>query len=127
MSESYLLNPGDTLDILFYGKENDTFSLEINREGFVDFPRLGPVGLAGLSYGEAKKMLQARISAQIIGTQVSISMGPLRSMQVFVLGEAFKPGAYTLSSLSTITHALISSGGNNQYRLFAKYTVEAKR
>ena len=56
-------------------------------------------------------MLQSRISAQIIGTQVSISMGSLRSMQIFVLGEAFKPGAYTVSSLSTITHALISSGG----------------
>ena len=56
-------------------------------------------------------MLQARISAQIIGTQVSISMGSLRSIQIFVLGEAFKPGAYTVSSLSTITHALISSGG----------------
>lgn len=111
VSADYLLGPGDTLDILFYGKTNNAFSLEINREGFVDFPQLGPVGLAGLTYGEAKDMLQARISAQIIGTQVSISMGSLRSMQVFVLGEAFKPGAYTVSSLSTITHALVSSGG----------------
>ena len=111
VSSDYLLGPGDTLDILFYGKTNTAFSLEINREGFVDFPELGPVGLAGLTYGEAKEMLQARISAQIIGTQVSISMGSLRSMQVFVLGEAFKPGAYTVSSLSTITHALVSSGG----------------
>ena len=111
VSGDYLLGPGDTLDILFYGKANNAFSLEINREGFVDFPELGPVGLAGLTYGEAKEMLQARISAQIIGTQVSISMGSLRSMQIFVLGEAFKPGAYTVSSLSTITHALVSSGG----------------
>lgn len=111
VSESYLLGPGDTLDILFYGKKNSNLSLDINREGFVVFPELGPIGLAGLSYGEAKKILQAKISAQMIGTQVSISMGSLRSMQVFVLGEAFKPGAYTLSSLSTITHALISSGG----------------
>ena len=111
VSSDYLLGPGDALDILFYGKTNTAFSLEINREGFVDFPQLGPVGLAGLTYGEAKEMLQARIAAQIIGTQVSISMGSLRSMQVFVLGEAFKPGAYTVSSLSTITHALVSSGG----------------
>ncbi|MDA8946767.1 SLBB domain-containing protein [Luminiphilus sp.] len=111
VSADYLLGPGDTLDILFYGKSNNQFSLEINREGFVDFPELGPVGLAGLTYGEAKEMLQARITAQIIGTQVSISMGSLRSMQIFVLGEAFKPGAYTVSSLSTITHALISAGG----------------
>jgi polysaccharide export outer membrane protein len=111
VSSDYLLGPGDTLDILFYGNTNNAFSLEINREGFVNFPQLGPVGLAGLTYGEAKDMLQARISAQIIGTQVSISMGSLRSMQIFVLGEAFKPGAYTVSSLSTITHALVSSGG----------------
>ena len=111
VSADYLLGPGDTLDILFYGKNNSTFSLEINREGFVDFPELGPVGLAGLNYGEAKEMLQARIAAQIVGTKVSVSMGSLRSMQIFVLGEAFKPGAYTVSSLSTITHALVSSGG----------------
>lgn len=111
VSADYLLGPGDTLDILFYGKSNSQFSLEINREGFVDFPELGPVGLAGLSYGEAKEMLQGRVATQIIGTQVSISMGSLRSMQIFVLGEAFKPGAYTVSSLSTITHGLISAGG----------------
>ena len=111
VSGDYLLGPGDTLDILFYGKSNSSFSVEINREGFVDFPELGPVGLAGLTYSEAKEMLQGRINAQIIGTQVSISMGSLRSMQIFVLGEAYKPGAYTVSSLSTITHALVSSGG----------------
>ena len=111
VSPDYLLGPGDTLDILFYGKTNNTFSLEINRDGSVDFPELGPVGLSGLTYGEAKEMLQARIAAQVIGTQASISMGTLRSMQIFVLGEAFNPGAYTVSSLSTITHALVSSGG----------------
>ena len=113
VSADYMLGPGDTLDILFYGKTNNAFSLEINREGFVDFPELGPVGLAGMTYAEAKEMLQTRIAAQIIGTKVSISMGSLRSMQIFVLGEAFKPGAYTVSSLSTITHALVSSGGVN--------------
>ncbi len=107
----YILGPGDTLNILFYGKANNSFTLMINREGSVDFPQLGPVSLAGLTYDEAKELLQTRISAQIVGTKVSISMGSLRSMQIFVLGEAFKPGAYTVSSLSTITHALISSGG----------------
>ena len=58
-------------------------------------------------------MLQTRIATQMIGVQASISLGELRSMQVFVLGEAFKPGAYTVSSLSTITHALFVSGGVN--------------
>jgi len=126
VSGDYLLGPGDALDILFYGKTNDAFSLEINREGFVDFPELGPVGLAGLTYGEAKEMLQARISAQIIGTQVSISMGSLRSMQIFVLGEAYKPGAYTVSSLSTITHALVSSGGVSDIGSLRKIQLKRK-
>ena len=107
----YLLGPNDTLDILFYGKTNSSFSIAINRDGSVDFPGLGPVGLAGLSFTEAKEMLQTRIANQMIGTKASISMGSLRSIQIFVLGEAYKPGAYTISSLSTITHALISSGG----------------
>ena len=111
VSADYLLGPGDSLDILFYGKINSSFSIAINREGFVDFPELGPVGLAGMTYGEAKAILQSRIAAQIVGTKVSITMGALRTIQVFVLGEAFKPGAYTVSSLSTITHALVSSGG----------------
>ncbi|MDA8646268.1 SLBB domain-containing protein [Porticoccaceae bacterium] len=111
VSSDYLLGPGDSLDILFYGKTNNSFSLEINREGIVDFPELGPVALAGLSYAEAKAMLKSRIAEQIVGAQVSISMGTLRSMQIFVLGEAFKPGAYTVSSLATVTQALISSGG----------------
>ena len=107
----YLLGPNDTLEILFYGKTNSSFSISINRDGSVDFPGLGPVGLAGLTFTEAKEMLQTRIANQMIGTKASISMGSLRSMQIFVLGEAYKPGAYTISSLSTITHALINSGG----------------
>ena len=111
VSSDYVLGPGDTLNILFYGKLNDSFSLTINREGFVDFPELGPISIAGLTYGEAKDILQSRISAQIVGTNASISIGSLRSMQVFVLGEAFRPGSYTVSSFSTLTHALIVSGG----------------
>ena len=111
VSPNYLLGPGDMLEVMFYGKTNSSFGLEINRDGTVNFPDLGPVGLAGLTFQEAKEMLQTRINAQMIGVQVSISMGELRSMQIFVLGEAYKPGAYTVSSLSTITHALVVSGG----------------
>ncbi len=111
VSPDYLLGPGDELAILFYGKLNQSFTVTINRDGLVDMPELGPIVLAGLTFGEAKDMLQSQIAAQVIGTQVNISMGTLRSMQIFVLGEAFKPGAYTVSSLATITHALMSSGG----------------
>jgi protein involved in polysaccharide export with SLBB domain len=125
VSADYLLGPGDMLEILFYGKTNNSFSIEVNRDGVVDFPELGPVGLAGLTFSEAKEMLQTRISEQVIGTKVSISLGKLRSMQIFVLGEAYKPGAYTVSSLSTITHALVSSGGVSDIATLRK--IQLKR
>ncbi len=108
---NYLLGPGDELAVILYGKLNQSSVVEINRDGLVDFPELGPVVVAGLTFSEAKNMLMKQIESQVIGTKANISMGALRSMQVFVLGEAFKPGAYLVSSLSTVTHALISAGG----------------
>ena len=85
--------------------------MEINREGSIDFPQLGPVSLAGMTFSDAKQLLQQRIKEEIIGIEASISLGELRSMQVFMLGEAYKPGTYTISALSTITNALFLSGG----------------
>jgi protein involved in polysaccharide export with SLBB domain len=111
VSSNYLLGPGDEFSIILYGKLNQSSTIEINRDGYVDFPELGPVVVAGLTFSEAKNMLQAQIESQVIGTKANISMGALRSMQIFVLGEAFKPGAYSVSSLSTVTQALISAGG----------------
>ena len=111
VSPNYLLGPGDELLVIFYGKLNESSTVEINRDGFVDFPELGPIMIAGLTFSEAKKMLQTQMESQVIGTKLNISMGALRSMQVFVLGEAFKPGAYSVSALSTITHAIMSAGG----------------
>jgi len=111
VSPDYLLGPGDNLKILFYGKTNDSMTLEINRNGSVDFPQLGPVNLTGMTFADAKKLIKVRISEQMIGVQASISLGELRSIQIFVLGEAYKPGAYTVSALSTITNALFLSGG----------------
>lgn len=108
---NYLLGPGDELAVILYGKLNQSSTIEINRDGYVDFPELGPMLIAGLSFSEAKSMLKAQIESQVIGTKANISMGALRAMQVFVLGEAFKPGAYSVSSLSTVTHAIISAGG----------------
>ena len=111
VSPNYILGPGDTVKVLFYGKINESHNLEINRDGSIEFPQLGPVSLAGMTFSDAKQLLQQRIKEEIIGIQASISLGELRSMQVFMLGEAYKPGTYTISALSTITNALFLSGG----------------
>jgi len=111
VSPDYLLGPGDTVEVGFYGKLNDTFSLEISRDGSIDFPSLGPINLAGMTFSDAKQLLQQRIKREMIGVEAGISLGELRSIQVFMLGEAYKPGSYTISALSTITNALFVSGG----------------
>lgn len=111
ISPNYMLGPGDTVKVVFYGKVNKSYDLLVNRDGSVEFPQLGPVNLAGLSFSDARKLLQRRIKEEMIGVEASISLGELRSIQVFMLGEAYKPGTYTISALSTITNALFLSGG----------------
>lgn len=109
--ENYILGLGDRISIQVFGKENMELELDVNREGDIVFPSHGPFSIAGLSFGEMKKLLVAKIKEKIIGVDVVIGMASLRSMRVFVLGDAYKPGPYTLSSLSSITHALFAAGG----------------
>lgn len=108
---NYIVGPGDTVKVQLFGKENNSYELTVERDGVIQFPQLGPINVAGLSYTELKQSLNQRISEQYIGVQSSVSLGELRSIQVFVLGESFKPGAYTVSSLSTVMNALYVSGG----------------
>lgn len=111
VSSDYMLGPGDTIKLNLYGKENQFHELLVDNEGKVYLPELGPLSLAGLNFSEAKEKLNKTISQKVIGVKASISMGELRSIRVFVLGEAYRPGSYVVSSLSTITNALVLSGG----------------
>ena len=107
----YVLGVGDQLSIQIYGKENNEYVLPITREGTIHIPNVGPIKIAGLSFTEMKSFLSERITQRIIGVNVVVSLAELRSMRVFVLGDAYKPGPYTLSSLSSVTHAIFAAGG----------------
>ncbi|MGS0696515.1 SLBB domain-containing protein [Shewanella sp. 0m-4] len=110
----YLVGPGDNIKVQLFGKDNKEYDLVINREGVIQFPELGPISVAGLSFSELRETLTSRISQQMIGIQSNITMGELRSIRIFVAGDAYKPGSYTVSSLSTITQALFVAGGINE-------------
>lgn len=110
----YIMGPGDTLVVQLYGKENFSHALVINREGQVQFPQIGPVTLAGLSFYQAQKVIADIVSEQMIGIKASVTMGALRSIRVFVLGEVIRPGSFTVGSLATMTNAIFSSGGITQ-------------
>ncbi len=113
MPLDYIIGPGDAVIVQLYGKENRTHELVVNREGVLHFPAVGPLSVNGLNFGELKTRLQELVAEQMIGIKVSVTMGKLRSIRVFVLGEAYRPGSYTVSALSTLTNALFVSGGVN--------------
>ncbi len=107
----YVVGPGDTIQIQLFGKDNEQYAIVVTREGILNFPELGPIAVAGQKFSGLKKNLKQLIAEQMIGVKASISMGELRSIRIFVLGDAYRPGSYTVSSLSTMTNALFLSGG----------------
>ena len=107
----YIVGPGDTLDIQLFGNEQKSYELTVERDGRINFPKLGPIMVSGMTFDNAREIIEQRVAKQLIGSRVSVTIGDLRSIRVFVLGEAEKPGSYTVSGLSTMTNALFVSGG----------------
>ena len=107
----YIVGPGDTLDVQLYGNEPASYELTVERDGRINFPKLGPIMVSNMTFDQARAIIEQRVAKQMIGTRISVTMGDLRSIRVFVLGEAKKPGSYTVSGLSTMTNALFVSGG----------------
>ncbi|MGD8854484.1 MAG: SLBB domain-containing protein, partial [Gammaproteobacteria bacterium] len=109
----YVIGPGDTVQIQLFGKEPAEYALVVSRDGTLQFPGIGPIPVAGLSFADMEEVIATRVEEQTIGNRVSVTMGPLRSIRVFVLGDASRPGSYTVSALTTMTNALFVSGGIN--------------
>ncbi|ENP8342175.1 SLBB domain-containing protein [Vibrio harveyi] len=107
----YTVGAGDEIVIQLFGKENATHRLRVNRAGVINFPSLGPVQVAGMTFSDVRDSLNQRVKEQMIGVRSDISLGQMRTMQVFVMGDAYKPGAYTVSALTTISQAIYYSGG----------------
>ncbi|HHF3198595.1 SLBB domain-containing protein [Vibrio sp. CCB-PB317] len=108
---NYTVGAGDEIIVQLFGKENETHRLRVNRAGTINFPSLGPVNVAGMYFSDVRDSLTQRVKEQMIGVRSDISLGELRTMQVFVMGDAYKPGAYTVSALTTISQAIYYSGG----------------
>ncbi|EJG0778715.1 SLBB domain-containing protein [Vibrio parahaemolyticus] len=108
---NYTVGAGDEIIVQLFGKENETYRLRVNRAGTINFPSLGPVNVAGMHFSDVRDSLTQRVKEQMIGVRSDISLGELRTMQVFVMGDAYKPGAYTVSALTTISQAIYYSGG----------------
>lgn len=109
--DDYVLGAGDSITVQLYGKENDSKNLQLNREGVAQLEDIGPLQLAGLTFAEAAKVIKAKVAEAKIGVEVAVSMGKMRTINVFVAGEAKFPGMYSVSALITVTQALYVAGG----------------
>jgi polysaccharide export outer membrane protein len=107
----YVMGPGDQINVQLFGNQNRQFILMVGRDGRIQFPTLGPINVIGQTFDSVRTALEARVERQMIGVHASISLGDTRSIRVFVLGEAKRPGSYTISGLGTITSALFAAGG----------------
>jgi len=108
---NYTMGPGDELKVQLWGNENRQLSLTVSRDGTIEMPQRGPVNVAGMSFQQTREEISRLVSEQYIGVKAAVSLGELRSMRIFVLGEARTPGSFSVSSLSTVTNALYVSGG----------------
>jgi protein involved in polysaccharide export with SLBB domain len=122
----YIMGPGDTMVIRIWGPMADSsFFQSLDRNGQITLPYAGPVRLWGLTFKDAGEMIKQQLSRYYRGIQTSVTMGSLRTMRIYVVGEVCQPGSYTLSSLSTVTNALFAAGG--PVKLGSLRRVELKR
>lgn len=110
----YVIGPGDELRITIWGNIEGQWSVVVDMDGKITLPKVGTIGVTGLTFGELKTTLNKELSRYYTNFQMNVSMGPLRSMRVYIVGNAAKPGAYTISSLSTLVNSLFEAGGPNK-------------
>ena len=111
--DNYLLGPGDEVRLQVWGPVDFNTNLTIDRNGQVTLPKVGVVTLAGVAVRDLDKTIQGQLSKVFTNFQSSATMGRLRGIQVYVVGQARQPGTFQLSSLSTLVNALFASGGPN--------------
>ena len=111
--DNYLLGPGDEVQLKVWGPVDFNTSLTIDRNGQVNLPKVGVVTLAGVAVRDLDKTLQGHLGKVFSNFSASATLGRLRGIQVYVVGQALQPGTFHLSSLSTLVNALFASGGPN--------------
>jgi len=107
----YVIGPGDTVHIVLWGSVQGEYSLTVGRDGTIAIPKVGVVHVSGLTYRQLKEVMDKEFARQYTNFQINVTLDNLRTIQVFVVGQARFPGTYAVSSLSTLISALFASGG----------------
>ncbi len=111
VTPDYLLGPGDELLIQSWGQVTLNGRFIVDRSGGIFIPQVGTVQVAGLRFEQVQPYLKSQMNKLFRNFDLNVNMGQLRSIQVFVVGQARRPGTYTISSLSTLVNAIFATGG----------------
>jgi protein involved in polysaccharide export with SLBB domain len=107
----YVLGPGDELYIRAWGQIDIDYQAVVDRDGRIYIPKVGAINVAGLPYQDLDGLVRRAVGRIYKNFELNASLGQLRSIQVYVVGQARRPGSYVVSSLSTLVNALFASGG----------------
>jgi polysaccharide biosynthesis/export protein len=107
----YIVGPGDCFTITLWGRVSAQYNVEVNRNGGIVLPEVGVLNVAGMTFAAMQDYLQDQLSRKQTDFKMAVTMGKLRTIKVFVVGEARTPGSYNVSSLSTVINALFAAGG----------------
>lgn len=112
VTPEYLIGPGDELLIRGWGQIDITnYHAVVDRTGSIYLPTVGTIAVAGIRYDHLNDYLKQAIGRYYKGFDLDVTLGRLRAIQIFVVGQVRRPGSYTVSSLSTLVNALFASGG----------------
>jgi protein involved in polysaccharide export with SLBB domain len=107
----YLIGVGDRVIVTLWGTVDGSHELEVNRNGEIVLPKVGAVRVAGVTYGQVQEVVRGSVAKIFKDFHLSVTMGKLRPIKVYLVGEVNTPGDYNLSSLSTLLNALSAAGG----------------
>lgn len=123
--QDYVISVGDEVMVTLWGSVEADLRLSVDRSGRITLPRVGPVMVAGLRYSELERAIDQRVGQVFRNYKLSASLGKLRSIRIYVTGFTQRPGAYTVSSLSTLVNALMQAGGPSSAGSFRQ--IELRR
>jgi protein involved in polysaccharide export with SLBB domain len=111
VTPDYVVGPGDEVMIRAWGQVDIDYRAVVDRNGMINIPRVGNVNVSGIRFQDLNGYLRTAIGRIFRNFELSVTLGQLRSIQIFVVGQAQRPGSYTVSSLSTLVNAIFASGG----------------
>jgi len=112
-ADDYVLGPGDNVLVYLWGRVEREYNLTLDRDGKVFIPKVGDVVVWGLTLQQFRDRMRRHLSKAYSDFDLTVSLGKIRSIRIYVTGEVKFPGAYTVSSLTSVINAVFAAGGPN--------------